>query len=129
MSRSLSRTLYLIGIGILILGGILLAIGIPGGTTTTDANGVHVTTPGNGALFGIGLTLMLLASIPMFVAWIGALVRTAQLGTWGWFVALLLVSGIAMLIYIFFGPDIPRRTAPIWSNTPSAPGHPPNPTW
>jgi hypothetical protein len=38
------------------------------------------------------------------VAWIGALIRTAQSGRWGWFVLLLLFSGVSLLIYLLWGP-------------------------
>ncbi len=112
MRKSLSRTLYLIGLGLEILGGILLGLGLAGSTTTTNASGGQtVTSLGNPALFTVGVILMSLASIPLLIAWIGALVKMAQLQRWGWFVCLLLINGITMLLYIFIGPETPTAKA------------------
>jgi hypothetical protein len=46
------------------------------------------------------------------IAWIGALIKTAQLGQWLWFVLVLLLSGtvIMMLVYIFAGPTKPANS-------------------
>jgi hypothetical protein len=107
MKKSLSRTLYLIGLGILILGMISLFVSIPGGTTTTNPYGGTTATPGNSALFGIALVLIFIGTLPMLIAWIGALVKMAHLRQWAWFVLLLVVSGITMLVYIFAGPETP----------------------
>lgn len=104
MKRSLSRLLYLIGLGVVIFAGILLGISFIGSTPTTDTSAGSI---GNPALFGIALFLMFAASIPALVAWIGALVKMAQLSRWGWFVCLFFFSGITMLIYIFAGPETP----------------------
>ncbi|MGL4176728.1 MAG: hypothetical protein ACRCSN_11680 [Dermatophilaceae bacterium] len=58
----------------------------------------------NYALGLIGLALAGLATVMAFVALVGALVRTAQLARWGWFVLLLLFSSIALLVYVIVGP-------------------------
>ncbi len=107
MSKALSRNLYLISIGIVILAIIFTAYSIPGGTTTTNANGVTTTTPGNGALFAIAIILYIIAAILSFIAWVGALIRMAELRQWVWFIFLLIFSGITMLFYIFIGPTTP----------------------
>ena len=104
MSRSLSRTLYLIGLGITVLGLILLGVSLIGSTASTETSSGSI---GNPVLFSISVFLMLAASIPLLVAWIGALVKLAQLSRWGWFVCMFFFSGITMLIYIFAGPDTP----------------------
>ena len=104
MKRSLSRTLYLIALGISIVGIILLFVSLIGSTPTTDTSSGSI---GNPVLFGIALFLMFASAIPALVAWIGALVKMAQLSRWGWFVCLFFFSGIAMLIYIFAGPETP----------------------
>jgi hypothetical protein len=36
--------------------------------------------------------------------WILGLIRTAQLGRWGWFVAVLLISPLGSLLYGLAGP-------------------------
>src|SRR5438270_3766207 len=108
MSRSLSRNLYLIGLGIAILATILLFAGLAGSQTSVDSSGyTHVTSVGNPALLGISIFLYIIGGIINLIAWVGALVKTAQLGRWGWFICLLLFSGITMLIYIFAGPQTP----------------------
>ena len=104
MSRALSRNLYLIGIGVMIVGFILLGVSFIGSTPSTETSSGSI---GNPALFGISLFLVFAASIPMIVAWIVALVKLAQLSRWGWFVCMFFFSGITMLIYIFAGPDTP----------------------
>ena len=131
MSRSLSRNLYLIGIGITIVATILIIASFAGSNTTTDASGyTHVTSVGNPILLGISIFLFVIAGIIDLVAWIGALVKTAQLGRWGWFICLLLFSGITMLIYIFAGPQTPAYVqAPAGGYPPQQgypqPGYPP----
>jgi len=108
MRKSLSRNLYLIGLVVVIVGVVLLVVSLAGSTTATNAYGTTtVTNIGNPALFGVGIILEIVGGIISFIGYIGALVRTAQLGRWGWFVCLLLLSGITMLIYIFAGPETP----------------------
>ena len=68
---------------------------------------MSTATPGNPALFGIALVLIFIGTIPMLIAWIGALVKMAQLRQWVWFVLLLIASGFTMLVYIFVGPQTP----------------------
>ena len=104
MKRSLSRTLYLIGLGIIIVALILLGVSLIGSTASADGSSGSI---GNPVLFSIALFLMFAAAIPALVAWIGALVKMAQLSRWGWFVCLFFFSGISMLIYIFAGPETP----------------------
>src|SRR5438270_8888296 len=131
MSRSLSRNLYLIGLGIAILATILLFAGLAGSQTSVDSSGyTHVTSVGNPALLGISIFLYIIGGIINLIAWVGALVKTAQLGRWGWFICLLLFSGITMLIYIFAGPQTPAYVqAPAGGYPPQQgypqPGYPP----
>ena len=108
MSRSLSRNLYLIGLGIVIVATILIIASFAGSQYGYDANGNStITSLGNPALFVVSIILYVIGGIINFIAWIGALVKTAQLGRWGWFICLLLLSGITMLVYIFAGPETP----------------------
>lgn len=107
MSKSLSRTLYLIGLGVVIVAVILLVAGLAGSTTSTDpiTGQTTITSVGNPALLGISTVFFVVGGILSFVAYVGALIKTASLGRWGWFVCLLLISGITMLVYIFAGPE------------------------
>jgi hypothetical protein len=109
MRKSLSRNLYLIGLGIAILATILLFAGLAGSQTSIDPSTGYstVTSVGNPVLLGISIFLYVIGGIINLIAWVGALVKTAQLGRWGWFICLLLFSGITMLIYIFAGPETP----------------------
>ena len=127
MSRSLSRNLYLIGLGIVIVATILIFAALAGSQTTTDASGyTRVTSVGNPILLGLSIFLFVIAGIIDLVAWVGALVKTAQLGRWGWFICLLLFSGITMLIYIFAGPQTPAYVQVPAGGYPPA-GYPPQP--
>jgi hypothetical protein len=56
----------------------------------------------------IGIVIMLIGVCLGIVAWILALVRTAMMHTWGWFVAVLLLTGLGTLIYLLAGP--PNQT-------------------
>jgi hypothetical protein len=125
MSKALSRTLYLIGLGVVIVGVILIVAGLAGSTTSVDpvTGQTTVTSIGNPALFGISFVFFIGGGILSFVAYIGALIKTASLGRWGWFVCLLLISGITMLIYIFAGPE--TRAVPQVAPMGYAPQMPP----
>lgn len=53
------------------------------------------------------LAVLLLWGMP---AWVMALTQTARLKQWGWFIAALLFSPIAAMLYAFFGAS-PRPTS------------------
>ena len=64
------------------------------------------------ALAALGVVTMIGAMIAQFVAWIGAVINTAQLPDKTWFVVLLVLGllsfgFIAMVIYLIAGPDDP----------------------
>lgn len=103
MRKSRSRNLYLIGLLLAIAGLFLRLVDLS--NHVNPATGV-VTGSTPVVILLVGL-LLLIGGILMIVAWIGALVRTAQLQRWGWFVFLLVLSGITMLAYIFAGPETP----------------------
>jgi hypothetical protein len=52
----------------------------------------------------IGIILFLVGSVVGVVGWIMALIKTAQIGRWGWFVAVFLLSVLSALIYGGAGP-------------------------
>jgi hypothetical protein len=112
MRKSTSRWLYLGGIVIAIIATILLVVSLQGSSTSTSASGTTtVTSIGNPGLLSVSVILYVISGIIAAVGWIGALVKTARLGRWGWFICLLLLSGITMLVYIFAGPTTPVSSA------------------
>jgi len=61
-------------------------------------------------LMGLAILLLLFAAVAHFVAWIGAVINTAQLPDKTWFVVLLVVGllglvFIATVAYVIAGPD------------------------
>ncbi len=111
MSKSLTRTLYLIAIVGFIVG--LVVAGVGASQTTVDATTGATSLTGTGAILAlVGVVLYIIAGILAFVAWIGALIKTAQLQRWGWFVCLIIFSGITMLVYIFGGPETSPNQVP-----------------
>jgi hypothetical protein len=54
--------------------------------------------------------LYIFGGIVFAIAWVSALMSMAQLHRWGWFLFLLLLSIIAVPIYIFWGPT-PEKVA------------------
>jgi MFS family permease len=84
---------------------------------------------GQAAGVTIGAILWLVSAVLWLVAWIGALVRSARMGSWLWFVMILIFSGLGTLIYAIFGPkDRPTPTGyPPTGYPPTAypqPGYP-----
>lgn len=73
----------------------------------------------------IGSILWVIAGLLWLVAWICALVRSAKMGSWVWFVIVLIFSGLGTLIYAIAGPA-DRPTAPNYPPTSYPPaGYPP----
>ena len=85
MSRSLTRKMFLIA-----LAGELLSI------LVTIL--IHSLAP-------LAATFILLALITQVVAWVGALVKTAELQSWGWFCVLLFTGILGVFVYMLVGPD------------------------
>jgi hypothetical protein len=104
MLKVVSRTLYLLGIVLGIISAIVLYFSAGESHVVTNGSTITLTGVAHPTLAAIASLLFFVGALLCFVAWIGALIRTAQLGRWVWFVCLLLFSGIAMLIYIFWGP-------------------------
>lgn len=99
MRNSRSRNLYLIGLLLVIVGLFWRLVDL--------SNHLPASTGNTPAVILITGLMFLVGGILMTVAWIGALVRTAQIQRWGWFVFLLVLSGITMLAYSFAGPETP----------------------
>ena len=120
MERKTSRNLYLGGIVLAIIATILIVVAsvIVAANTTTGTTGTDSQLPpGVATVFSIltivAVLLYIVAGILAFISWIGALVKTARLGEWVWFILLLILggTGIMMLIYIFAGPTQPKAVA------------------
>lgn len=60
----------------------------------------------------LAIPLAVVGGIVFAVAWVGALIRTAQSGRWGWFVLLLFFSVVSLLIYLLWGPT-PEKIASV----------------
>ena len=104
MNKALSRTITLIGLGVLALGFIL----IPSAALFYQQAMAADIHQQNDIILSI-LTLLSSFLVPasfmiIAIGWIGALIRTAQLARWGWFVCLLLLGFFPLLVYIFIGP-------------------------
>jgi hypothetical protein len=61
-------------------------------------------TAGGGAV-EIGFALYLGGVAAAIVAWIMGLIKTAQIGRWGWFAAVFLLPALGSLIYGLAGPS------------------------
>ena len=73
----------------------------------------------------IGSILWVIAGLLWLVAWIGALIRSAKMGSWVWFVVVLIFSGLGTLIYAIAGPaERPAMTNYPPTSYPPA-GYPP----
>ena len=101
--------------------GALVLLGVAGGLALAngslvrdgpDVTGIRETPFGwvMAGLAGVAILVMLAAAVTQFVAWVGAVISTAQLKDKTWFI-ILLVTGllsfgfIAMIIYLIAGPD------------------------
>ena len=102
------RTYYLLSLGGVVLGLILFFISFRGSPSTTVGN----TPIGNLLIFGIALFLLMVGVILLLMVEVNALIKTARLGRWDWFMCLLLFSTIALPIYLFTEPETPQTTLP-----------------
>ncbi len=104
----LSVMLALVGAGLIVAG----IVGSPLTTTTTgNATTTHMTNFANLPLFVAGVVIAALALIPHLIAWAGTLINLARLQQWSWFVLVLVLHGIAVLMYLIAGPTTPADMA------------------
>ena len=122
MSKTTIRRLFVASL-VAIAGGLVLlavagALALANGNLVKDGPdvvGVHATPFGwvMIALAGVAVLVLIAAAITQFVAWVGAVLHTAELEDKTWFIVLL-VTGllsfgfIAMIVYLIAGPDDPR---------------------
>ncbi len=111
MRKSTISILFILSIIMALVGTGLIIAGVVGTTFTTTTTGNsttgQITSFGNLPLFIIGVIIASLAGIPYLIAWIGALINLARLQQWVWFVLVLVLHGIALLIYVIAGPTTP----------------------
>jgi hypothetical protein len=122
MHKTLIRKLF-VGSLIALAGGLVL-LAVAGGLAIAnsslvrdgpDVTGIHATALGwvMIGLSGLAILVLVAAAITQFVAWVGAVINTAQLQDKTWFVVLL-VTGllsfgfIAMIVYLIAGPEDPQ---------------------
>ena len=80
-----------------------------------DVTAIHATPLGwvMIGLAGVAIVVLIAAAITQFVAWVGAVINTAQLADKTWFIVLLLTGllsfgFIAMIVYLIAGPGDPQ---------------------
>jgi hypothetical protein len=122
MSKATIRKLFVASL-VAIAGGLVLlagagALAYANGSFVKDGPdvvGVHATPFGwvMIVLAAVAILVLLTAAITQFIAWVGAVLNTAQLPDKTWFI-ILLVTGllsfgfIAMIVYLVAGPEDPR---------------------
>jgi hypothetical protein len=125
MSKSIITRLFLGSVvavvAALVLGFIAVIMALAGGAFVMEGPDVVDirATPFAFAMVALALVAVLVlvaAGIAGLVAWIGALINTAQLNEMAWFVVLLALGVwnlgfIAMLLYVIAGPDDTRVRA------------------
>src|SRR5437588_6217086 len=101
MSRSTVRKVFVTGLVVWVVGGVLLLLNLKAGQ-------------GN-AGYQAGVLLVGIGALIEFVSWILALIASAMLGRWGWFAVTLILGLIGlllvvMIVYSLVGPTRPRET-------------------
>ena len=105
------RTILILSIAAILLGivgAIVYVIGVGAVATCagTGATSISADCASQGGLsFLIGTGLLILGGICSLIAFIGGLIKTAQIGAWVWFVLILLFTPLATLIYGIAGPE------------------------
>lgn len=100
MSRATVRKVFVTGLVVWVVGGVLLLLNLRAGQANVG--------------YQAGVLLVGIGALIEFVSWILALVASARLGRWGWF-ALTLILGliglllIVMIVYSLVGPTRPRE--------------------
>ncbi|HEY1389213.1 MAG TPA: hypothetical protein VGF38_11770, partial [Ktedonobacterales bacterium] len=89
------------------LDGCVLGIAIAS-SAGPDASGYSAAGAAsvNPVVLIFGVLLFLAGVVLELISWVGALVRSGQLGQWGWFICMLLpfINSFAFLLYLIIGP-------------------------
>ena len=102
MRKKTIAILFIIGFVLAVLGGILSSVGAASAASTA----AYGTAPQLGVTYFVGIGLSVIGGVISLIAWIGALIATARLSRWGWFVVVLLLGGLGELIYLIGGPSV-----------------------
>ncbi len=105
MSKRTIRLLAILSILLALVGAGLIVAGIVGSPWTTPS--AHATGFASLSLFVAGVVIAALALVSHQIAWAGALINLARLQQWSWFVFVLVLHGIAVLVYLIAGPTTP----------------------
>jgi hypothetical protein len=108
MSKSMILILSILSVTLALVGVGLIVAGIVGSSLTA----VHTSSFAHLPLFLVGVVIAALALVAHLFAWAGALINLARLQHWGWFVFVLIVHGIAVLVYLIADPTTPDSAAP-----------------
>mgnify|MGYP001277198170 CR=1 FL=1 len=111
MRKKTIALFYIIGIVLFIIGLVVAGIGAAS-SVNVAADGTVTSTGAVSPLALVGAAIYVIGGILTAVSWIGALIATGKLGRWGWFVCLILFSGITILIYLIAGPSVDTYVAP-----------------
>ena len=117
MSLSTTRWLFWGSLGITVIGACVLAGSVQSGGTYSAYS---VQSASSGGLV-IAAIIVGIAVVMTFVAWIGALIHTAQFSRWGWFVSIFLLGSLALLAYTIAFPDTPVFPQPAYVPPPQPP--------
>jgi hypothetical protein len=134
MHKTMIRKLF-VGSLIALAGGLVL-LAVAGGLAVAnsslvkngpDVTAIHATPLGwvMIGLAGVAILVLVAAAITQFVAWVGAVINTAQLEDKTWFIVLL-VTGllsfgfIAMIVYLIAGPEDPQPITAVPAITKAA---------
>lgn len=117
MRKKTIAILFIIGIVVAIIGGVFFGVasasiataGLATGATQDSVNAAVAAASGQILIGGI---ILAIGGICSTISWIGALVATARQGRWGWFVCVLLLTGLGELIYLIAGPGFRGNVAP-----------------
>lgn len=102
MSRATVRKVFVTGLVLGVVGAVLVALSARSGQSTGNS------------LYVAGLVLVGFGGLIEIISWIMALVSSAVLGRWGWFVVTLILGLIGlllviMIIYSLVGPSQRRE--------------------
>ncbi len=109
MRKKTIAILFIIGIIVAVIGGVLYGAGIASAVSTATVNANGAVSNVNTGLAGIaliGMAILLIGSLISTISWIGALVATGKQGRWGWFCVVFFLSGLGELIYLIAGPAV-----------------------
>lgn len=106
MNKRNILVLTILGIVLVVIGFVVSGASLAGAAAACQG-ATDTSNCGSGAVLGgslIALLVFLVGGVAGFIAWIMGLVKTAQIGRWGWFVAVLLLGMLGTLIYGLAGP-------------------------